>query len=202
VASDATQPGAIPVLDLSDSQFACRDGDKHPVNLTLRASHEGPPTSLDKEVHCEEGGPLVSVDEPMIGDERMGQRSGLARDVTMVARVGSSDRGLNGVRAENARCPSGLQRTLMCIENVAQGHPVVLQSVAQLLRGETLQGAREPFRTPIDHFGRLCNGEAARPTTANDGDQARLGPHRHGDDAEAISRGGSGTTGPRARRSR
>ena len=63
----------------------------------------------------------------------MGQRSGLAPDVTVVAR-------LNCIRVENARRPTSLQRTLMCVDNVAQRDAVVLQAwsdyfVARRFRG-------------------------------------------------------------------
>jgi hypothetical protein len=65
----AAQPSAIPVLDLCESQVAPCDGNKHFINLIFRAGHERPSASLDKEVHCKEGSPLVSVSEPMIRDE-------------------------------------------------------------------------------------------------------------------------------------
>jgi hypothetical protein len=116
--SGAAQSAAIPGLDLWDGQSTLRNGHEHLIDLVLRAGHERPSASLDEEVHGEESGSLVSVREPVVPYEGMGQRGGLAPDMTVIAGVGSSDRGLNGIRAENARRPSGLQSTLMCIQNV------------------------------------------------------------------------------------
>ena len=86
--------------------------------------------AVNEKVQNQESGSLIAVSEAVISGQGLRKRCGLLMDAPVVARIGSSDRGLNRGNIANSSNAAVRQRNLMGFYDVAQCDSVVAVDLA------------------------------------------------------------------------
>jgi len=120
-----------PLLGLLQRDRSDNDRQDHLLNgtidvfvLTNRAQLIA--TLLKKRNQQEQSGSFVAIDEAVIARHRLNERCRLAMDGTVVARIGTADRGFYEVETCNARMTTELQRPFVGAESIGDRQAIML----------------------------------------------------------------------------